>query len=99
MRYALKTSQITNFRLPPVEKRSRDSSLGPLEPWNFFLELANRILVTRSKNHMHIKCLFFHEKILPQDGWKSQLPITVKERDERKNTAKKFSLLNNEVSA
>ena len=31
LRYALKTSKITNFHLPPVEKRSRDSSLGPLE--------------------------------------------------------------------
>ena len=36
LRYALKTSKIENFRLPPVEKRSRDNFLGPVEPWIFF---------------------------------------------------------------
>ena len=49
------------FSFTPVEKRSRDSSLGQLQPW-IFKKLANRILVTWSK----IICIefadIFHKK-------------------------------------
>ena len=36
---------------------------------NFFQNLANRILVTRSKNHLHIECRFFSRKNLATGGW------------------------------
>ena len=69
-----------------MEKRSRDSSLGPLEQWNFFQKLANRIIVTRSKNHMHVKCRYFSWKNLATDrgGWNHppthpKMPLTVKQ--------------------
>ena len=72
LRYALKISKITNFRLPPVKKRSRDSLLGQLEPW----KLANRILVTWQKNHMHIICRYSSRK---QGGVSTtKIPLTVR---------------------
>ena len=58
----LKTSKITNFQLSLFGKRSRDISLGPLEPWNFLKNLVNIIVITRSKNHMHRICRFFTKK-------------------------------------
>ena len=63
LRYALKTSKIENLRLHSVEKRSRDSSTGKLEPLKYFQRLAKRIWVTWPKNHADI----FHEKILQQN--------------------------------
>ena len=53
-----------NFRLPPAKRGLRGSSLGPLELWNFFKKLANKILVTSWKHRR--PCRFFHEKIFQQ---------------------------------
>ena len=71
---------ILRFHSAPVPGIKTDRSLN------------NKILVTRFRNHMHIKCRFFHEKPCNRRGGNPQLPITVKERGERKNTAEVFPI-------
>ena len=46
----------------------------------FLRKLANRILISRSKNHMHIKFRYFSRKNLATGGWNHphQMPLTVK---------------------
>ena len=66
LRYALKTSDITDFRLHPVKKGSCDNSLEPSEPClptalvtqSLFQKSAKKILVLSAKNHLRI-CQFF----------------------------------------
>ena len=78
LRYALKTSKITNFPLPPPGKRSRDSSIEPLEPWMLFkshqIELYQQnqeIMCVESAN-------FFYEKYRNRGSFHPQMPLTVK---------------------
>ena len=62
----IQTSKITNFRLLLVEKRSSQvtAPLGRQRYEISFKMLANSILATKSKIHMHRIYLFFH----PQDA-------------------------------
>ena len=54
------------FLLTPIEKSSRDSSLGQLEPWKGFYKSDNRNLVTWPIHNMHKICRYFSWKILQQ---------------------------------
>ena len=67
----------SKFSFNPCRQEVTDCSLRPLEPWKFFQKLANRLLVTRIKNQMHINATFF-SKQKPATGCATpQMPLTV----------------------